>query len=823
MMISIIIPTFNRSSLLLNAIEGALQQTYANREIIVVDDGSTDDTMAALAPYRDRIRYIHQENQGVASALNRGIEAANGDWIAVLASDDLWLPTKLESQVRAIAELGEEFGACFTNCTYFGDPARTLTAFEEAGVECPSEFGALNEPHRYVLAKYPSLFVQSMLVRRSLLQGLSGFDSQLVVGEDVDLIFRLAFRTRFCLVRTSLVEIDRAPHRSRLTDLYNSQSDQVNSCVERRCVKWLELPELTENEIRQQVRGTLESLYFDWITEKLYKFDLAGALEQVRQLQKAGVALPRIVGRLSFRASRKLYSNLAGDKTAENLSDSSNSSSQQILKSTAIIGGSNGFVAVMRIAQMKILAVLLGPTGVGMMGLYSSVMNTASTVGDLGIASSGVREIGRASSSVDGRAAATARVALRYLTIILGTAASVGLFLVRDIASDWVFGSQRYASAVGVLALGVLCTIVYGSQVAVLNGLRRLKDIARVNLIGSAIATSVTVLLVVFWREKALAYALTSTTIVMLLCSWFYVMRVARPASAPRYAEVKAASISLLRLGSAFLVAGLTMTLVLLFTRVIIANRLGVASAGYFQAAWGFVVFYIDFILNAMGVDFYPHLASRTHDETASNQLVNEQTEVALLLGGPMILGMIVFAPVLVFLFYSAKFAAATKLLRWLLLGNILKIISWPMGYLVMAHGRAKTFVFTEVVWASTYLGLMYFAIPYTGIYAAGYAFVGSYVIYTAVLYILVNRFNGFTWTPMNLVLATAISLSAALVLILVQHTGMAGYLIGGLIAAGFGVLAMRRLYRIIRNHTAVQLIIAMKNKIVSRFLAVEM
>src|ERR1700730_12131274 len=139
MTVSIIIPTFNRSALVVNAIESALQQTHPNCEIIVVDDGSTDDTVEMLAPYLDRIRYFHQNNQGVAAALNKGIEAACGRWIAILASDDLWMPTKLESQFRAIAELGEEFGACFTDCSYVGNPALTLSAFEKAQLECPSE------------------------------------------------------------------------------------------------------------------------------------------------------------------------------------------------------------------------------------------------------------------------------------------------------------------------------------------------------------------------------------------------------------------------------------------------------------------------------------------------------------------------------------------------------------------------------------------------------------------------------------------------------------------------------------------------------------
>jgi len=118
--VSVIIPTFNRSKLVVNAIQSVLSQTYRDYEIIVVDDGSTDNTAEALAPYMDRIQYVYQANLGASAAQNRGVQLARGKWISILASDDLWLPTKLEAQLKVVATLGEDFGACFTNCDFYG-------------------------------------------------------------------------------------------------------------------------------------------------------------------------------------------------------------------------------------------------------------------------------------------------------------------------------------------------------------------------------------------------------------------------------------------------------------------------------------------------------------------------------------------------------------------------------------------------------------------------------------------------------------------------------------------------------------------------------
>src|SRR5262245_39849002 len=132
--VSVIIPTFNRSKLVVNAIRSVLCQTNRDYEIIVVDDGSTDNTAQALTPYMDRIRYVSQANLGTSAAKNSGLQLARGKWISILDSDDCWLPTKLEAQLNALATLGKDFGASFTNCEYVGNTDLVPSAFEQAGL-----------------------------------------------------------------------------------------------------------------------------------------------------------------------------------------------------------------------------------------------------------------------------------------------------------------------------------------------------------------------------------------------------------------------------------------------------------------------------------------------------------------------------------------------------------------------------------------------------------------------------------------------------------------------------------------------------------------
>src|ERR1700733_13528165 len=119
--VSVIIATLNRANLIRNAIDSVLAQTYRDFELIIADDGSTDDTGAVVGEYRkssatpDQIRYFYQEHRGKSVALNHAIAMARGKWIAFLDSDDAWAPEKLEWQFRALAEYPDS-GVCFTDC-----------------------------------------------------------------------------------------------------------------------------------------------------------------------------------------------------------------------------------------------------------------------------------------------------------------------------------------------------------------------------------------------------------------------------------------------------------------------------------------------------------------------------------------------------------------------------------------------------------------------------------------------------------------------------------------------------------------------------------
>jgi glycosyltransferase involved in cell wall biosynthesis len=202
-LVSTIIPTYNRASLVPEAIDSVLAQTYRHIEIIVIDDGSTDGTLEALKRYGNQIQVISQPNAGPAAARNRGIRAAKGELIAFLDSDDLWLPEKLERQVNLLRRVGEAVPCCLCNIKLRWKEQES-TSFDIAWLDPAIAEGVWHNPDE-VLATRFVLFNQGVVIRRRVLDEIGGFDESFRLLEDYDLALRLSARGDWAFIRQPLV------------------------------------------------------------------------------------------------------------------------------------------------------------------------------------------------------------------------------------------------------------------------------------------------------------------------------------------------------------------------------------------------------------------------------------------------------------------------------------------------------------------------------------------------------------------------------------------------------------------------------------------
>jgi glycosyltransferase involved in cell wall biosynthesis len=189
--VSVIIPTYNRAALIGETIENVFQQTYRDMEVIVVDDGSTDNTSEQLALFGDRIRVISQSNAGASAARNRGVEAAEGEIIAFQDSDDSWMPSKLERQVALLNRAGSDVPCCLCSAEMHFTERGPCTSFDLAWLHPDADSGLwLNAAE--VLATTSVLFNQCAAIRKGAFEKVGGFNEAYRYMEDYDLALRLS-------------------------------------------------------------------------------------------------------------------------------------------------------------------------------------------------------------------------------------------------------------------------------------------------------------------------------------------------------------------------------------------------------------------------------------------------------------------------------------------------------------------------------------------------------------------------------------------------------------------------------------------------------
>ena len=443
--------------------------------------------------------------------------------------------------------------------------------------------------------------------------------------------------------------------------------------------------------------------------------------------------------------------------------------------------------------RTKAVAIFLGPAGMGLVGLYTTAIGFVSTFSALGISNSAVKQVAEADGQGDEVSLTRTIKALRricYATGFLGWALTA--IFARPL-SLWVFGSHDHAWALAILGATILLADISGGQSALLQGKRRIGDLARLNVLSSVIGSIVSVTIYAFLHERGIIPVMLVTAAISLGSSWWFARRVSIVEMEFSWRDTWPAARRMIQLGVAFMWSAVLVSGLALATRALIAHMFGLNANGIYQAAWGISGMFAGFITGAMGTDFYPRLTGASQNNELVNRLVNEQTEIGILLALPGLIGTLMFAPWAMRIFYSAKFLPGAELLPWFVLGIFGRVLSWPMAFIMLAKGEGRWYALSETAASILHLSLIFCFMRAFGLWGVALAFAVMYFTYTIMVYFISRRLTGFAWTSSAIRLfATSFALVLAGFGIQKWIHGIPGYALGIVLMACASVHALR-------------------------------
>ncbi len=270
-LVTVVIPTFNRVRQTIAAIDSVLDQTYVDFDIIVVDDGSTDDSGQAIQRFISQkandgrqILFVSQPNQGASVARNTGIAKSKGEYIAFLDSDDTWDPEKLEYQMQALEQFRSECGMCFTDARLVNNSGMNVSSFQVHGRSYKQPMGIDRDAMKSLAESFSGFWISSLLVRADLARQVGGFSPDISFVEDRDFHFRLSLVTGVAYVNKLLIRTDRNPSPPGSTvrpwDKVEVQFRQQQRMLE----KWLTMSDKLPPDLRKTIERSLGALHSHW-------------------------------------------------------------------------------------------------------------------------------------------------------------------------------------------------------------------------------------------------------------------------------------------------------------------------------------------------------------------------------------------------------------------------------------------------------------------------------------------------------------------------------------------------------------------------------
>jgi len=413
------------------------------------------------------------------------------------------------------------------------------------------------------------------------------------------------------------------------------------------------------------------------------------------------------------------------------------SSYRQIFKATSLFGGVQVFTILISIIRSKFIAVLLGPTGMGIAGLLNSTTLLIAAFTNFGLERSAVKNIAIANSLEETNRIGEVVGVLRRLVWYTGILGAAITLVFSSTLSELTFGNKDYTLAFVWLSVTLLLNQLSAGQSVVLRGLHQLKHMAKASLWGSVSGLIISVPIYYVWGIKGIVPSIIISSFSTLFLTFYYTSKV-------HVETVRVSNMILFVEGKDMLMMGFVLSLSSLvvlgesyLVRIYIRLIGSVEDVGFYNAGFAIVNTYFGVIFTALTTDYYPRLAGIANDNSKAKKLMNQQSEMTVLIIAPILVVFLVFINVLVVLLYSQKFLPINEMILWAALGIYFKAASWSLGVIFISKGDVKTLFWSELASTTLMLVLNLLGYHFLGLEGLGisfllasiYAYIQTYLI----------------------------------------------------------------------------------------------
>ena len=408
----------------------------------------------------------------------------------------------------------------------------------------------------------------------------------------------------------------------------------------------------------------------------------------------------------------------------------------RILRSSALMGGAQVVVLAAGFVRAKAIAVILGASGVGLVGIFTAFSGNVSSLAGWGLGTSGVRLIaGAPEEEKPAKVVAVRRMG--WTLSLLGLALALILFWP---VGSVTFASSQYAIEMAIVACAVPCVIASSAWSAILQASGKIASLAKVQISGALTGLLLGLPAIYLWGTIGIAISIFLAAAVPAFVLWR-----AANSEYPAGSVASAGSADLrqlVSLGGALMVVAWLGQLSAYAVRLAIVRFDGLDGAGYYQAAFAISGSLPGFVFAAMGADFFPRVAA-AKDEAEAGSITEKQIQAGLLLGAPFIVGLLTLGKLSVHLLYANSFDAAIPLLAWMTWGVFVRIIAWPLGFKLLARGSAKAMIAIEGLSAAISAAAAVILLRPYGLIGCAIGFLIGQLLYAALLLALSYRQSG--------------------------------------------------------------------------------